>query len=165
MRCILFAALMVLGDQCVKAVVERFVPMGGSVPFIPGVISITHVHNPGAAFGMFQGMRVPLLVLTAVVCIALTVYLLMDRAEHAAYKVSLTMILGGALGNAVDRMMDGYVVDMFNTLFMDFAVFNVADCFITVGGIILCVYIVFDMFKEGKKSKTEVNNAEADGQR
>lgn len=163
MRRIFFAALIVLGDQWVKAVVEHFVPMGGNVPLIPGVMSITRLHNSGAAFGMLRGMRVPLLVLTVAVCIALIIYLLTDSVKPGIYCTSLTMILGGAMGNAVDRVMDGYVVDMFKTLFVDFAVFNVADCFVTVGGIMLCAYVLADTLKDRKKTVTEVENAEADG--
>ncbi|MCR4772698.1 MAG: signal peptidase II [Oscillospiraceae bacterium] len=165
---IFIAVVIMLVDQWSKLAMVRMLPVGGETDLIPGVMSLTVVHNYGAAFSMLQNMRPLLLGLTAAVCAVLFVYLLAGRRRSGALSLSLAMILGGALGNAADRLINGYVVDMFRTLFIDFPVFNVADCFVTVGGIILCACLIFDKSLASEKSgsggrKTEKHDADNNG--
>jgi len=150
---ILLSAAIVLLDQAVKALItHRLVMVGASVPFLPGLLRLTLVHNFGASWGMLSGRTTFLLILTAIVCLALIVALLLEKPiDGSLGRLSLSFILGGAVGNALDRFTQGYVVDMFETEFMSFPVFNTADCFITVGAVLLCIYIILEEKKEKRK--------------
>lgn len=141
-------------DQLTKALVVAGIPFGEEVPLIPGVIHLTYVRNSGAAFSMLSGMQWLFLVLVAVF---LVVLILMIRKGILYRKTELwcmAAITGGALGNAIDRAVSGTVVDMLEPEFMQFAVFNVADCFITCGAILFVIYLLFSSGK-GKKETQE----------
>ena len=128
-------------DQLVKALVVRRIALNGMVKLIPGVIHLTHVQNTGAAFSMLSGQRWPLLVLTAV-CILVVIGVLLKGKLPKTANWALVMVLGGAVGNLIDRAVQGYVVDMLEVEFMRFAVFNVADIFVVCGGILLCLWLL-----------------------
>ena len=151
----LFAALATALDQGVKALVAANIPLFTRIPLIPGVLNLTQVHNYGAAFSSFQGARW-LFVLIFLVFTAAVVW--EYRAKAMAFTVferwCIAAIYGGGAGNFIDRIRHGYVVDMIETAFMDFPVFNVADCFITCGCIALLVHLVFfnkSFWKDGKQ--------------
>lgn len=148
---ILVAALIVL-DQVVKFLVRTNIPLGGSVPFIPYILDLTYVQNTGAAFSLFEQHTWLLTLISAVMSVVLAVALFKGFFKHPLGKVCLSLVLAGAVGNLIDRALMGYVVDMFRTLFMNFAVFNVADICIVVGGIASAVYYMFLYEKlEGKE--------------
>ena len=114
---VLVVALVAL-DQLVKYLVVQNIPLGEYVPFLPHILDLTYVQNTGAAFSLFS--------------------------EHTWLgRISLALLLAGAVGNLIDRAFQGYVVDMFHVLFMEFAVFNVADICVVVGGIAAAVYYVW----------------------
>ena len=140
-------------DQLTKALVVRYIPYLGTVPLIPGVVHLTYVKNTGAAFSMFEGMRWLFLALVLVYFAAMGLLIGKGILRKPAELWSLAAIGGGALGNAIDRALTGSVTDMIEPTFMNFAVFNVADIFITCGAIALAVYLLFfDRDKrEGKK--------------
>lgn len=157
---IAFMALIVVLDQVVKAVVSANIPLGEVIPAIPGLFHWTHFHNTGAAFSMLQGGRW----LFAAVCIiglAVTVVLVWKKVlTNRAELWCLAAIFGGGIGNLIDRLRLGYVVDMIEVEFMDFAVFNIADAFISCGAVALVVYVLF--FDREKKPKEEsVHDSEA----
>lgn len=127
-------------DQLVKFLVKTNLPLNSSVPMLPGIMQLTYVRNDGAAFSIFAGMRWPLIVITGLVIIFLIYILAAKKITHPFGVWSLVFVLGGALGNMVDRVLYGSVVDMFEVLFMKFAVFNVADIFVVCGGIAFCIY-------------------------
>ena len=137
----LAAAAIVGLDQLVKVLVARTIALNGIVKVIPGLIHLTHVHNTGAAFSMLSGQRWPLLVLTAA-CILVVIWMLLKGKLPKVANWALVMVLGGAVGNLIDRAVQGYVVDMFEVEFMRFAVFNVADIFVVCGGILLCLWLL-----------------------
>jgi signal peptidase II len=142
--------LLVALDQLVKYLVKTNIAMGEAVDFIPHVLRLTHIHNTGAAFSMLSGARWFFVVLTvAFVGFALWA-LYAKKVTHPMGRWTLVLIIAGALGNLIDRAIYGYVVDMFEVLFMNFAIFNVADIFVVVGGILFCVYFGFlhDKLKE-----------------
>ena len=151
---IAFVALIAVLDQVVKAVVSANIPLGDVIPAIPGIFHWTHYHNTGAAFSMLQGGRW----LFAAVCLiglAVTVVLVAKKVLTNRFELwCLAAIFGGGIGNLIDRVRLGYVVDMIQTDFMNFPVFNVADCFITCGCILLILRLVFfnkEFWKEEKK--------------
>lgn len=140
----LFVLAIVAADQITKYLVVANIPLYGDVSFLPGVLGLTYVQNTGAAFSAFQGMQwlfaVIFLLFTAAV---LWEYFKKPMGFTRFERWCIAAIYGGGLGNMIDRLRLGYVVDMLETQFMDFPVFNVADCFITCGCIALVVSLAF----------------------
>ena len=151
--------LVVLDQWCKTAVTAALGSEGASAPFLPGILRLTLVHNYRASWGILSGQTTLLLAVTALVCLAILCALLLDRPASVLGRLSLAFILGGAVGNALDRFLQGYVIDMFETQFMDFPVFNVADCFITVGAVLLCLWVL------GDEKKNKLQRQEASRQR
>lgn len=155
----LIAALLILiSDQALKYYVTLNIPLGeGVVSFIPGFMSLVRYHNTGAAFSMLSGggARWAFVVL-AVAFTAATIYIILHRTiKSPMINWAMLMVSAGAVGNAIDRAFYGYVVDMFRTDFMNFAIFNVADIYICIGGFFLCLGILMmpDSSKKGEKSE------------
>lgn len=139
---ILALALVAL-DQVVKYLVLTYIPLGEHVPFIPYLVELTYVQNTGAAFSLFDQHTWLLTLTSLVMSIVLAAALRKGFFRHPLGKVTLTLLLAGAVGNLIDRAFRGFVVDMFNVLFMNFAVFNVADICVVVGGIAAALYYLF----------------------
>ena len=151
---ILAAALVAL-DQVVKYMVRANIQAGQVIEVIPGLMGLTYVENTGAAFSMFSEHTWLLTLVSAVVSAVLAGALFKNVVRHPFGKLTLSVILAGAVGNLIDRAVMGYVTDMFKTLFMDFAVFNVADICVVCGGIALAVYVLFFYDKLEKKDGTD----------
>ena len=151
----LFAFGIVALDQWTKFLVLENIPLYGHVDAIPGLFHLTYVQNTGAAFSAFAGAQW----LFALIFVALTVAIFYEYFKKplpftTAERWLIAAIYGGGVGNMIDRLRFGYVVDMINLDFMNFAVFNVADCFITCGCILLLIHMAFfnkEFWKEEKK--------------
>ncbi len=134
-------------DQLLKFWVTKNIPLEAvgaeCVELIPGVIHLTNYHNYGAAFGILQNARWLLAGVALVFVIAVIVLISQEIISGRLGQWAAVLVMAGALGNALDRVLYGYVIDMFELEFMTFAVFNVADMFITVAGVLLCLYIIF----------------------
>lgn len=141
---ILFAGGIVGLDQWTKMLTVENIPLYGYVKAIPGLFGLTYTKNTGGAWSMMEGM-IWLFVLIFVVFAVCMIWELLTKKmgltkfEHWC----LVAILGGGLGNMIDRIRLGYVVDMIRLDFMNFPIFNVADCFITCGCILLIVHLLF----------------------
>ena len=147
---IIFMGVIVGLDQLTKALVVANIPVGETVKALPGVFHLTHLHNTGAAFSMLEGGRWFFALICAAGLIVVAV-LIKKKVIQAPFELwCLAAIFGGGIGNLVDRIRLGYVVDMFEVEFMNFAVFNVADIFITCGAVALFVYVLFFDKKEKK---------------
>ena len=133
----LLSALWVAVDQVVKYLVRTYIPLYASVPFLPGM-DLTYVQNTGAAFSLLSEHTWVL--------------------PHWSGMLSLALLLGGAVGNLIDRALLGFVTDMFETTFVHFAIFNVADIGVVVGGILLCLHVIFAFGKGWKEEKEEEEN-------
>ena len=124
-------------------------PVGGkdilhiAVATIQNVLHFTYVENRGAAFGILQDGRWFFIVITLIILTSLSVYIRRQTKRGKLFNVSICMIYAGAIGNFIDRLFKGYVVDMIHATFINFPVFNFADCLIVVGVILLYVYILF----------------------
>lgn len=140
----LFVAVIVAADQISKILTVRNIPLYQDVPALEGIFHLTYVQNTGAAWSMLSGMRwlfVGLfLVLTALV---LWEYFKKPMPFSKFERWCIAAVYAGGLGNVIDRVRLGYVVDMIELDFMDFPVFNVADCFITCGCVALMVSLIF----------------------
>lgn len=126
-----------------------------TVPVWDGVVHLTHFHNTGMAFSMLEGARWLFLVLTAVVLAAVVVLVAKKWLTHPLALTAVTMIAGGGVGNMIDRALHGAVVDMIEVEFMRFAIFNVADCFVVVGTILLAIWAIFLDRKKPEKPPEE----------
>ena len=151
----LFAGAVVAADQITKYLVVANIPLQGSVPVLPGIVKLTYAQNTGAAFSSFQGMQWMFALIFLLFTLAvLYEYFKKPMAFTAFERWCIAAIYAGGLGNMVDRLRLGYVVDMICTEFIDFPVFNVADCFITCGCVGLMVSLAFfnkAFWKDDKK--------------
>ncbi len=144
--------LVLIADQAVKYwTILNIAPQGEALPFIPGVAELVNVHNTGAAFGIIENGRWFFIVLTVLASAVIIFVLSKNIVKAALGRWSLIFILAGGLGNFIDRLVNGYVVDMFKLQFMEFAVFNVADIFISVFGVVFCLFLIFH--REKKKEQ------------
>ena len=152
---VIFVGAVVLADQFTKALVVANIPLGGHVAFLPGFLDFTHVRNTGAAFSSFEGMQWLFALIFLVFTLGIFYEYFRKRMPFSNFeRWMIAAIYAGGLGNMIDRMRLGYVVDMIETQFMEFPVFNVADCFITCGCIALFVSLGFfnkEFWKEEKK--------------
>lgn len=150
----LFALGIVAVDQYTKYLTVANIPLGGHVDAVKGIFSFTYVQNTGAAWSSFQGM-IWLFVLIFVVFTAVIIWeFSKKRWGFTTFERWLIIaVYGGGMGNIIDRIRLGYVVDMINLDFMNFPVFNVADCFITCGSILLIVHLIFFNKKFWKDEK------------
>lgn len=136
----IFVVILVAIDQLVKYLVLQNIPLGGHVPFIPHLVELTYVENTGAAFSLLSQHTWLLALISLAMSVVLAVAIWKNFFRHPLGKTALALLLAGAVGNLIDRAFRGFVVDMFNVLFMNFAVFNVADICVVVGGIAAGVY-------------------------
>lgn len=155
----LLTIALIAADQLVKYLVLTHIPLHGSVPFIPYIMDLTYVQNTGAAFSLFSEHTWVLTLCSLVLSIVLAIAVWKKFFSHPLGRIPLTMLLAGAIGNLIDRATRGFVVDMFRTLFIHFAVFNVADICVVVGGIAAGLYYVFLYDKlEGKKGEDLIHD-------
>ena len=157
----------VILDQVTKWLAVTFLAGGDSVTVIPSVFRFTYVENDGAAFGMLDDHRWVFMVVSSVAIVGLLVFLWKFAPDSVWVKIGLSFIIGGGIGNMIDRVALGYVID-----FLDFCafpkiwpwVFNVADSFVCVGGGIVFVWCLVSIVMEAKQKKTAPSNApEAEG--
>ena len=151
----LFAVGIVAVDQWTKYLTVANIALHTRVPFWDGLFRFTYVQNTGAAFSSFLGQQWLFALIFTVFTVALAYELRKNTMGFKAFeRLCLVAIWAGGLGNMIDRVRLGYVVDMIELEFMRFPVFNVADCFITCGCVLLIAHLIFfnrDFFKDEKK--------------
>lgn len=150
----LLLAACIAGDQLLKYWVVRHLEIGQSAAFLPGLVRLTRLHNTGAAWGSFSGSTALLTAVTAVLLVAVAWLVLKKIIRHPLGLCAAMLVLGGGIGNMIDRICRGYVVDMFDLEFMSYPIFNLADCFVVVGVILGAVYYLWFYDKyDGRKAK------------
>lgn len=147
----LIALLIVAVDQLTKFFTVQNIELHEIIPVIPGVLSFTYIQNDGAAWSILEGEMMFFYIVTVVVVIAIIYFLHKYGRESNLFGVSLAFVLGGAIGNFIDRLLYQYVIDMIRLEFINFPIFNVADSALTIGVILMIVYILF--FDEEKTQK------------
>ena len=152
---VLFAALVVAADQFTKYLTLLYIPLHTRIDVLPGFLGLTYVQNTGAAFSSFLGQQWLFALIFAVFTAAMVYEMKKNTMGFLPFeRWCLAAIWAGGLGNMIDRVRFGYVVDMIETKFMVFPVFNVADCFITCGCVLLIAHLIFfnrEFFKDEKK--------------
>ena len=151
----IFTAAMVAADQLSKLWIVENIPLHGKMDALAGIFNLTYVQNTGAAFSSFQGMQWLFMLIFLVFTVGIIWEFSKKAMPFTAFdRWCIVTIYAGGLGNMIDRVRLGYVVDMINLEFMNFPVFNVADCLITCGCVALMVHLIFfnrDFWKEEKK--------------
>lgn len=144
-RCIYSAVvlLVIALDQLTKYLVVRNFFYGESKPLIDGVVHLTYVTNSGAAFGMLKDHRWVFMVLSTAAILGIYVCLWIFAKRSPLFCTGLALIVGGGIGNMIDRFRLGYVTDFIDLRFINFAVFNVADSFVCIGCAVLFLYLLF----------------------
>lgn len=148
---VLYASIIiavVLLDQLTKLLAVRLLKPVGSVPIIDGVLRLTYLENPGAAFGMLADKPWIFNGISIIGITLMLLYLFLGLADGRITEISLAMVAGGGIGNMIDRLSLGYVVDFIDFELIDFYVFNGADSFVCVGGALLGVFLVISLVKE-----------------
>ena len=138
----LIILLLVGIDQLSKILALKYLKNVESIPIIQNMFHLTYVENRGAAFGMFQNNQI-IFVIVALIASIYGLYYLHTKKINTLGKVSILLIISGALGNLIDRVRLGFVVDYFDFRIIWEYVFNVADIFVVLGTILLCIYILF----------------------
>ena len=149
---VILLAVCIGGDQLLKWWVTSHLDVGQSAPLLPGIVRLTRLHNTGAAWSSFSGKTGLLAVVTIVLMLAVAWLLVKKIVRHPLGQWSLAIILGGGIGNLIDRVRLGYVVDMLDTMFMDFPVFNVADVFVVCGTVCALIYYLAFYSKSDEKN-------------
>ena len=147
-------------DQWLKYWTVNTLELGESTPFLPHIMQLTRLHNYGAGWSMLSGKTALLLAFTAVMLLALAVLLFKRIVRHPLGVTACVLIIGGGIGNMIDRIVLGYVVDMFDLLLFDYPIFNLADCFVVVGAILGAVYYLWLYDKYDAKKKESADGAE-----
>ena len=179
--CLIITAIVILLDQISKAIVIATIPEGSLIEVIPNIFNLTYIENRGAAFGMLSEHRWIFMVISVLAILGIVVFLWKEKPESFWIKTTLAFILGGGIGNMIDRTFRPGVVDFIDADFVqypvisfeggfsmhleDFPIFNVADCFITVGCVALICYLLFvELPREAKEEKEKKTSANAENE-
>ena len=136
-------ALCIFLDQISKVWAYSTLRLIDSIPIINGVFRLTYCENRGAAFGVLQNQLWLFAIITVVVIGAVILFMIKKKPKNKLLFLSLTLLTGGALGNFIDRIFRRFVIDFLDFCLINFPIFNVADCFVVVGAILLAIYILF----------------------
>ncbi len=155
---IIVAVLLVVIDQISKFLIVQNMELGESVTIIPGVLDFTYTHNDGMAFGLGSGFRWVFIAVTLLVCGILIFMMTKEDFKSKVYYASVALIVGGGIGNLIDRIFNGYVVDFLALSFFP-PVCNFADYCVTAGTILLVVFIIF-YYGKNKNQTVNVDKSE-----
>ena len=150
--CAVMIVLIVLFDQFTKYLAKTYL-QNSAVVFIKNFVQFRYAENTGMAFSMFSGARWIFVALTIIICALGLWYLFSNRCSDLWYYWSIAVIISGGIGNLIDRALYGYVVDFIEPLFVDFAIFNIADSAVTLGAAVLIVKMIIDVFRDIKDGK------------
>lgn len=156
---IIVALAVTVADQISKVFISSNFSATDHVVFIPGLMDIVYVKNTGAAFSILREHTWLLGIISVLFCIGIAVYMLKKKPKDRMLIMCAGLLLGGALGNGIDRIVRGFVVDFFEVTLFKFPVFNVADIAITVGAAMLAVYLIATD-KRNSDEKSSINSGE-----
>lgn len=144
-------------DQLTKILIDSNMKPNESIPIISigdtQVLRLTNVRNPGAAFSILEGKQVFLVIFTAIIVLAMLYLMISKKVKRPAYIWSMSLIVAGGIGNLIDRIIRGEVIDFIDVKIINFAIFNVADICAVLGSAGLLIFVVADEIKEHKKKK------------
>ncbi|MGI5959174.1 MAG: signal peptidase II [Massiliimalia sp.] len=150
---LIISAVIIGLDQLFKYLAVQYLYPVGTIPLWKGVFQLTYVENRGAAFGIFEGKKILLVGFTGVILLLLLLAVLFKKVTHPVLVTSFALIIGGGIGNLIDRTFLGYVVDYLHLTLFQFPVFNFADCAVVIGTILLIAYFFFWDKKENSEQR------------
>lgn len=145
---LLLSAVLIGLDQIVKYWVVENISLGEVQDFIPGILSLTHTRNTGGAWSILEGQMWFFYIITVVAVVAAVCFLVKNLKGSKWMTIGISLVLAGAVGNFIDRIRLEYVVDMFRTEFMSFPIFNVADCALVIGAILIFIEFILEERRE-----------------
>lgn len=146
-------AVLLVIDHVIKNAVYEKLRGHDTVVLIKGFLGLTYAENTGAAFSMLSSNTNLLSVVTGIALLAAVIIMLLLKPKPVVYHICLPLIIAGGAGNLIDRLTRGYVIDYIHTLFIDFPIFNFADCLITCACFALIIYLIYEIIAESKKEK------------
>ena len=150
------AVIFLVADQVTKYIVATNMELGSSVGFLNGFLDFTFTHNDGGAWGMLGGARWLLLASTAIIMVVIVVLIIRNKLKSKLLFWAGSLIISGGIGNMIDRIFNGgKVVDFLEVKFIEFPVFNIADCAVVIGAGLLILYFILDTIKEEKEKKAK----------
>lgn len=162
---LLLAGLFILIDQLTKNLAVTYLKDGEPYSIIKGVFSLHYLENTGAAFGLFKDKILFFIIMTIVVLavVLYTYYKLPESKRYQPLKYIMIFVMAGAMGNFIDRLLYNYVIDFFYFELINFPIFNLADCYVTISGLFLVILFIFYYKEEDfyfltlKKDKEKTN--------
>lgn len=152
--CISFFVVII--DQLVKYWTINQIELHSSLPGIPNIFDFFYIQNTGAGWGILSGKMNLFFIATILILIYLIYLLYKTTPQQRLSQIAYGLLIGGAVGNFIDRIINGYVIDMFRLLFIDFPIFNIADMALTFGVIILIAVILFDLESKGETNVRKI---------
>ena len=147
------AAVLLAIDQMLKYFVLRDLRPVGTVTVIPGLLELTYVENTGAAFGLFKQVMWLVVAVTVVATVAIIVLLFRYKRHSFFSYTTAALLMSGGIGNLIDRIAHGFVVDYIDFRIIHYAIFNFADSCVVVGAVLLCLYLIRLELRESKAKK------------
>ncbi|MCD8003661.1 MAG: signal peptidase II [Clostridia bacterium] len=147
------ALLAVVLDRITKSLAVKYLYDIDTYPVIEDVFHFTYVENTGAAFGILKDSRWFFMTVSVIAIVIIAAWLVKYGSEDAFLSICLSMVLGGGIGNMIDRVLYGYVVDFIDVRLINFAVFNIADSFVTVGAFLMIIYLLRDLILQSRNKK------------
>ena len=148
-------------DQITKLLAVEFLKPIDTLPLLKDALHLTYHENKGAAFGILQDHRWVFITISTLAIVGLLVYMFKNPPKNKWLGVGLSFIIGGGIGNMIDRTLAGFVVDFIDFRLINFAIFNVADSFVCIGASLITIYIIF--FYDEKRAKELKNDSESEG--
>lgn len=160
---IFLSVVLIVLDQLTKYIVNKTIPIGESIEVIPSFFHLAHVRNEGAAMGILQGQRWVFMIFTTVVIVAAVYVMWSEKIKNHWGIVAVSLVLSGGIGNMIDRLFLGEVIDFFSFVFWEyeFYVFNVADIFVCCGVAVLAIYILLSKDFDSKNTKEDHSDGAA----
>lgn len=150
---LLVAAVLLGVDQLTKYFVLQKLKPVGSVTIISGLLEFSYIENTGIAFGLFKNTKWLIIALTVVAFAAIATVLFRYKSHTALSYVASTLLIAGGIGNLIDRLLYGFVVDFIHVMFFDY-IFNFADCCVTVGAVLFVLHVILISYREKKAEQT-----------
>ncbi|MBE6865811.1 MAG: signal peptidase II [Ruminococcaceae bacterium] len=148
---IIFTAVLIIIDRISKIMAAKYLVGKGTVVIIPNLLGLQYLENTGMAFSMLSGKTIFLAVVTSLALAVMAYFLFVKRIGQPFERFCFILIFAGGVGNLIDRIFQGYVIDYFEFLFMDFAIFNVADVYVCIGVGLYALYVFYtEYFKKEK---------------
>lgn len=151
---VLLIAVLVAVDQAIKLLVDSYIKPIGSVPVIKNILQFSYYENDGAMMGMMGGKTLTMTVLAVICLVVITFVIFSGKIKFGVDYCCIVLMMSGGLGNIIDRIFRGYVIDYIEVLFIDFYIFNFADCLVTCAAVIMICNQIYEIIKEKKAKVT-----------